>query len=226
MSERQNGDARRQIGGGSLLEGIETAPRRPIDASWSIARKRLVSVGAAALAIAALGAGGWAWWVNRPVSLPTSASEAIALMSSERFDRLSEDRRASYAAEAARLFRELSEEQRRALREAEGAREAWRELMRQRMDEMARRVARGEEIERPERPAGPPREVMERFRNMTDEERAAMRERRIAQMNESMNERMTTGNSQSGALMSEMVRSRFAQGGRGGRRGGPRGGGG
>jgi len=211
-------DQRRTFGGGSLLEGIETESRRPIDAAWSIKRKTVVSGVFAMLAVGALSAGAWAWWVNRPVSLPTSAEEAIAVMGSDRYDRLSDDRKAAYAAEAARIFQAMSEEERRALRDEEGARDAMRELFRQRMDEMARRVARGEEIERPERPAGPPAEMRERFQNMTAEERAAMRERRIAQMNEAMNERISTGNSQSGSLRSEMMRKRFSEGG--GRRGG------
>jgi hypothetical protein len=152
------------------------------------------------------------------VRLPKTADEAVATLASGRVSDLDADRRAAWMEEARRLLRELDEEQRRALFQDEETRRTMGDLMRDRMDERARRFARGEELE-----WGPPggfrpedREAMrERFENMTEEERQALRDEMRRQAEESTREQFESGNAQSGGLQQEM----FKRGG-GGRRGG------
>ncbi|MEC9372534.1 MAG: hypothetical protein VYC34_01765 [Planctomycetota bacterium] len=220
---------------GSLLEGIDDAPaRKPIDASWSKRRRVIVGALSAVVAVAALSGAAYAFYMNSAPGLPTTADEALATINSARFDNLSEDRRRQYMAEAGRLFRDMDAEKRRQLFTDEQNREALRAMREEFFDEMARRFARGESMfpegmQRPrrERPEGeegqrPPRP--EGMEEMTPEQRReAMRNR----INEGLNDQISSGNAQSGALRGEMFKRRGAGGpGGGGRRGGGGGGGG
>lgn len=197
----------------SLLEDLEPA-RKPIDAAWSPRKKRLVGGVCAGASVAAVAAGVWAAAALRGPGLPDTAGEALAVMSSGRFESLPEERQRQYAAEAARLLRDLSPDERRALRD-EADPEALRRLGQERFDEIARRIARGEDLpprpRRGERPPRPPREF----------DREAMRER----IDEQVSENLESGNAQDSGLRGEMFK-RFRQGGGGrGGGGGRRGGG-
>lgn len=155
----------------SLLEGIEVgsgpdmkaqryelaparAPRRAIDADWSPRKKRTVAISAAIVAACTLSAGAWFMWTNRLPDMPRTAAEALALINSSAFRSLDPDRQQQYLEEAERLFGELSPEDRRKLMGEEDNRRAMRRLMERRMDETARRIARGEKVE-PVFPFGP-----------------------------------------------------------------------
>ncbi len=204
--------------------------RAPIDARWSPRKRKIVAAACALSAGGALAGGADAAWYHAPPGMPRTAQEAVAVLESGRFERMDASRRQQYAEEAGRLLRDLPDEQRRALFQDEETREALRALWEERMAYIVRRFARGEEIERPGAPGpGGPRAQGPRpdFQNLTDEERAAMRERMRAEARNRMNEQFSSGNAQTGGLQGEMFKRMAAQGGFGGRGpGGPGGAGG
>lgn len=209
------------------LDAEMSEARKPIDAGWSPKKKKIVGAACATVAVGVLAAGAWVATATAAPSLPTTAAEAVAVMSSDRFNSLDPERKRQYATEAGRLIRGLSDEERRTLLRDDKNRDAMRKLWEEMSDEMARRIARGEQVERPGPPAGarppagdrPPRE------ELTAEQRAERMEERRQEMNKRFTESLASGNSQSGALRAEMFKKFFSQGGgRGG--GGPRGGGG
>ncbi len=203
MSEHQRFDLDEAAAGG----------RAPIDASWSKARKRGVAIGAVSLAALALSGGAWFAMAQQPPRLPQSAAEALEVMGSDRFDRLDDERKRQYASEARRLIRELPEEERRDAwdEESEEARRAMREAW---LDDMARRRARGEEIEWP--PRDMPRPDRRRWQEMSDEERQEMRRQMLAEIRARMAEAVESGNGQSSALRMELMTSGRGRGGPGG----------
>ena len=128
----------------SLLDGIEFGEKRKaVDADWTKARKVAVGTIATMLAIGALGAGIYFAWQNRPVSLPKTAEEAVAVINSGRVDRLSADRKRQYYAEASRLMEDVPFEERRELFQDEENRDAMRQVMMEQMDNSMREIARG-----------------------------------------------------------------------------------
>ncbi|MCA9273670.1 MAG: hypothetical protein KDA31_11570 [Phycisphaerales bacterium] len=128
----------------SLLDGIEFGEKRKaVDADWTKARKIAVGTVATLLAIGALGAGGYYAWQNRPVSLPKTADEAVAVINSGRVDRLNADRKRQYYAEASRLMEDVPQEERREMFRDEESREAMRQVMMEQMDNSMREIARG-----------------------------------------------------------------------------------
>lgn len=128
----------------SLMDGIDfQEKRKPVDADWTKARKLAVGALATLLAISALGAGGYFFWQNRPVRLPRTAEEAVAVINAGRVDRLSADRQRQYFAEASRLMQDVPDEQRRELFRDEKSREAMRQVMMEQMDHSMREIARG-----------------------------------------------------------------------------------
>lgn len=129
------------------LDAAVAPSRRPIDAGWSKRRKTLVGVAAGAVAVIALGAGVWLLLDRRPPPLPTTMTEAVAVLNSPKFERLSPERRNQYTAEARRLLNELPEEERRAMRGDEDTRDAMRALFQQTFEEVVLRYARGEDME-------------------------------------------------------------------------------
>ncbi|MEM8834807.1 MAG: hypothetical protein AAGD00_03200 [Planctomycetota bacterium] len=199
------------------LDAAMEHARRPIDAGWSRKQRMFVGVTCAVVAVGAASAGGWFWWSNRPVSMPTSAYEAIEVMNSPRYESLSQDRKLAYTAEAMRLFREMPPEDREQFRGDEQAREAFRETMMQQMDEGVRTWARTGQMDwsmfrppRGERPRGERRERPEGERPS-----AADRRERFSNM---LSERFSSGNAQMNGLHGEFWNS--MRGGGGGRRGG------
>ena len=209
------------------LDEAMSAGRQSIDAKWSARTKRLAASAAIILGVGAISGGLWAASAFSTPGLPGTAEEALAVLGSSKFERMSADRKSAYAEEAGRLLRDLPEESRRDMFRDEEQRKAMWALMEQRMADMARAVARGEPLDFASMFGDRPRGNTDRSRwreEMTDEERAQRR----AEMQERMRERTTemfkSGNAQTGELMGEMFRSGGFGGG--GRRGGGRGGGG
>ncbi len=213
----------------NLDEAME-AGRQTIDAKWSPKTKKIVIGACVAVVVGAISGGIWAASAFSTPGLPSTAQEALAVLGTPKFERMSADRRSAYAEEAGRLLRELPEEDRRAMFRDEEQRDAMRAMMEQRMADIAKTIARGETPDfaamfggmRP--PRNPDGERRQRREEMTDEER----DQRRAEMQERMRERITdsykSGNAQNAELMGEMFRSGMGMG-RGGR-GGGRGGGG
>ncbi|TVQ31355.1 MAG: hypothetical protein EA376_09595 [Phycisphaeraceae bacterium] len=211
-----------------LDEQIESS-RRPLDATWSPKKKKIVACVCISAASLALFGGVFAAYATRTPPLPTTIDQAVAVMSSSAFDRLDPERRRQYAAEAQRLMSDLSWEERRELVSNEQAREAMRAMREEMFDDMARRIARGEQPDfsqwgpRPGAGERRPPEGERRWnpQEMSDEDREAMRERMREAMDNRMNEQVSSGNAQSGGLRSEMMkrgmRNRGAGGGRRGR---------
>ncbi|MEM1071245.1 MAG: hypothetical protein AAGB48_02660 [Planctomycetota bacterium] len=127
---------------GSLMDGIEFEKRKPVDADWSKRKRTIVGSLAGMLAMGAIGAGAYYGWQNRPVSLPTTAEQAIETIASGRVDRLSPERQTQYYGEAARLLRDVPREQWRDRFEEED-REAIGQVFRAQFDEGIREIARG-----------------------------------------------------------------------------------
>lgn len=211
-----------------------TESRAPIDANWSPRKKAIVGAVTAIVAVSAVSGGVWWTISNQPPRMPRSADEAITILASSQFDRLDEERQRQYAAEAGRLLRDLSPEDRRAMFEDEANREALRKIREDRFDEIVRRFARGEEMERgpwqrgerPPRPEGEERRPPFNPENISPEDRERMREQIRERINEQIMTAAQSGNAQSSGLRAEMMKRRAESGGQrgGGGGGGPRGG--
>ncbi|RMH30390.1 MAG: hypothetical protein D6693_00570 [Planctomycetota bacterium] len=205
------------------LDEALAAARTPIDAGWSKRKKIAVACASVGVALAALAGGASYHQLTRPPALPTTADEALAVLASDRFDRLDEERQRQYAAEAGRLLRALPPDQRRALARDEANREALAKTMQEMFDEVARRFARGQEPSAPPQERRGPREGRPGFNpeDITPEQRAQMRERMVERLNEQMAQAAESGNAQDSGLRAEMMKRRAAQRQqRGGRRGG------
>ena len=212
--------------------GIDAeGPRRPIDANWSKHKKAAVVAGVCLATVAAAAGGLYLLEANKPIGLPRSASEAAEVMATERFEDLPRERQSQYANEAARLMQGLGEDEVAALFESdpEAARQMVRRIVEARGREVMIARAYGEPIDF--------RALFEQFRNlrgafgggrdwenMSDEEREALREERVAEREREMEEQLNTGSPQDAALMNSMIRGfgRGMRGGRGGRGGGGR----
>lgn len=145
----------------SLMDGIEFGEKRKaVDADWTKARKIAVGSFISLIALGAIGAGSYFAWQNRPVSLPKTADEAIAVINSGRIDRLPADRQRQFYAEASRLMEDIPQEERREYFREEDNREAMREVMMAQMDNSMREIARGNMTIDDWRT-----QMMERFRN-------------------------------------------------------------
>jgi hypothetical protein len=213
------------------LDEAINATRQTIDAGWSPKTRRTVTIAAIVVAVGAISGGIWAAQALATPGMPRTAQEALAVLGTPKFDRMSADRKSAYAEEAGRLLRDLPEEDRRAMFRDEEQRNAMRAMMEQRMADMAKAVARGETPDFAAMfgaGARPPRDPDRRRQReeLTDEQREARR----AEMQERMRERITesykSGNAQNSELMGEMFRSGAGfRGGQGaGRGGGPQGG--
>ncbi len=203
----------------NLDEQLNTG-RTPIDAKWSTKTKRIVIAVSVIVAVGAISGGLWAASAFSTPGLPNTAEEALAVMASPKFDRMSSERKSAYAEQAANLLRDLPEDDRRAIFRDEETRDAMRALMQQRMADIARAVARGETPDFGGFRGGPPRDRGQR-EEMTDEDRAERLEEMRTRMREQMNSQFQSGNAQSGALMGEMFKNGGGmRGGRGGGRGG------
>ncbi len=181
--------------------------------------KAVVATVCVVVSAGAIAGGLWLRSGTAPLAMPTSAQEAIDGLKSDAYAKMDDQRRRQYAAEAGRLLREMSEEEREALRDDQEFREAMREAGRDMFDEMARRAARGGGMERPNW-GRPPRGERPNPDEMTDEQREQMEQRREAmreRITGMMNDAWETGDAQSSGLRQEMFKG---GGGRGGRRGG------
>lgn len=202
--------------------------RATLDAHWSPRKKATVGVATVTIAVAAIGASVWYTLASRPPRLPRSVDEAVTVLASAKFDQLDEERQRQYQAEASRLVRAMSQEERRAMMEDEANRAAMRRLWQERFDDIARRFARGEDMPfRRTRPNNAQRGDRSQRRpdreNMTDEERQQRREQSRDNINERIASDAQSGNAQDSGLRSEMMKRLTKQrnaGGSGARRGG------
>jgi len=198
------------------------AGRPTLDAGWSKRKKVVVAAASLTLAVGAVAGGAAYHLATRPPALPTSVDEAVAVLASDRFERLDEDRQRQYAAEAGRLLRDLPADQRRALFQDQATRDALAKVRQEMFDEIARRFARGEDLPtRPRRSDGAEGRPTFNPQDMTPEERAAMRERMIQRLNEQFAEAAESGNAQDSGLRAEMMKRREKQVRESGGRGGP-----
>lgn len=245
----QNVEHANETGGriGGLMEGIEAGAgddavvskrveiggekpsRRPVDAGWSKKKKQTVAAVAVVLTVAALGVGGWLMIAQRSIGLPRSAEEAVRVMSSARYDNLSDERRLQYAAEAARLMGERDpaevagmlgddpDQVRRVMREMGFAQLQSSAVGMAQTGEMPDLIAMFSFM-RQMSEAMSEREGPD-FESMTEEEREAFREERRAEMQERIQNSIESGNAQNMVLMRQMFQSMRAsgQGGGGGR---------
>lgn len=185
--------------------------------------KMVVATACVVLSAGAIAGGLWLKSSTAPLALPMTAEEAIAGLKSEAYLKMDDQRRRQYAFEAGKLMRELSQSEREAMRDDEALRDAMRNAGRDMFDEMVRRAARGEPMDRPQ--WGPPGGGRERPNpdEMTDEQREQMEQRR-EQMRERIAEQLRdsweSGDTQSNSLRQEFFKTRMGGGGGGGGRGG------
>lgn len=189
--------------------------------------KTVVATVCVVVSAAAVGGGLWLRSGSAPLALPANADEAVAGLRSDAYGRMDDQRRRQYAFEAGKLlrerFEEMSEEERQAMREDEDLREALRAARDDMFEEMVRRAARGDGMERPQwgppggRQRPNPDEMTDEQREQMEERREAMRERIADQMRDMWD----SGDAQSSGLRQEFFKTRMGGGG-GGRRGGGR----
>ncbi len=211
----------------------ESTVRKSIDADWSGKKKAAVAGGVSVLGIGAIALGVWAFQATRPLSIPETTDEAIAVLSSAKFDRLPSDRKAQVTAAARGLLADLPDDQRRALFRDEENRDAMRNLMEATMDDMSRRYARGEELDEIRRgmgfgggrPGGATRGRPGTARPGSDaqrtpdeqltpeqqQEREQRRAERMAQFQQRIAEAFNAGSAQTAALRGEMFKRMRAE---------------
>lgn len=153
---------------GSILDGITIASapakakpslRSRLNAAsdnweWTPKRKKIAAIAFCFFSLCGLAAGAWAMLWLQPPGLPKTAEEALAVMKSAKFERLDETQKGEYADEANKLMANMPGEERREL--FKNDRESMEKLMERKMEEMAKKMARGEQIEFPFG-GGPPR---------------------------------------------------------------------
>lgn len=191
--------------------------------------KNVVATACVVVSVGAIAGGLWLRSSTAPLALPTSSEDALAGLTSDAYANMDDQRRRQYAAEAMKLMRDMSPEEREEMRERfedEEFRDAMRRAREDMFDEMARRAARGAPMERPEprgdRPQRPdPSEMTDEQREQMEQRREQMRER----MTQAMKDSWDTGDAQSSGLRQEMFKNRGGGGPGGGRRGGGGGGG-
>jgi len=159
--------------------------------------------------------GGYYAWISRPVSMPETIDEAVSVINSARFSRLPDYRQEEYLQRARRLMRDsdMDRAKRREYWQAIGGNEEARETMARMMQQ--RMIDRALELSKmtPEQRAAM---MDQRARNRperrnradrpepTDQERAERRDR----MKSFIQDRIQTGNPQTGGIMGEYFRMR------------------
>jgi len=131
----------------SKIEDAVGSVRSAIDENWSQRRRLVVAVGASVVAVLVLAGGLMLMRAGTPPKLPQTVDQAVAVINSSRYRNLDGDRKRQYAEAASELMRDLPEDQRHELFRDEDARRAMRTAFMERMDDMARRLARGESLQ-------------------------------------------------------------------------------
>lgn len=193
----------------SKIEDAVDSVRSAIDQNWSQRRRLVVAVGATVVSLVVLATGVWFMRANTPPKLPKTFDQAVAVMNSSKYRNLDSNRKQQYAEAAIELMRDLPEQERQDLFKNEDARQAIRAAFTQQMDDMARRLARGESLEnlmsdRPSRRRGGPRpEGRRRAEGDTrDGQGDGSRAQRMAGR---IGNAVQTGNAQRNALRGEMM---------------------
>ncbi|QDU34049.1 hypothetical protein KS4_21110 [Poriferisphaera corsica] len=192
-------------------------------------RKKKIMTGLlVVIAVGALGAGSYMTWLMTPPGLPSTPAEAIAMMKSARYQRLSPQRKEQYQMRMRELMEGMEQEQRGDfIRANMGDREVRREvfgsmraMMEKRTKEFAaaspedrlaildadidRIVAMRDQFQGMRGGRGGPGGPEGRGReNMSDEDREKRREQMRERMTERGQQRAETGNPQSQALRTE-----------------------
>jgi hypothetical protein len=206
-------------------------------ATRSERRKRVAAVALGGVAAVVLVGGVYVWWASSPPALPDDLDEAVAVYESVRYANVPESRKADYAQRLQVLLAEASDEQRSAFFERMGdseqaRREAW-DTQRALMVVRARRYAIADEAERQamreemmadfQRMRDSMRAMREQREQLSEEDRAAQRERWMADLRGRIEESAASGNPQDRQLIGAMMRDMWGGGGRWGG-GGPGGG--
>jgi len=127
------------------------AASRTTSLDWTPKQKKIAAFALAGVAVVALGFGGVTLVRMRPLELPKTFDEARVAMESSKFKNMDDVRKAQYQTEVDRLMREkmktMTDEERRAFFRNDENREVMQQIQEQRMDEMAKKLARGEKIE-------------------------------------------------------------------------------
>ncbi len=182
--------------------------------------KMVVGTACVVVSAGAIAGGLWLRASQAPLAMPVSVDEALAGIESDAYAKADPQRRRQYATEAAKLMRDLSEEERRELweqaRDDEALREAFRKMMQDRWDEMIRERARGGEMERPDwgrrggdRQRPDPDEMTDEQRERMEQMRERMRERIAEQLRETWD----SGDAQSSGLRQEFFKNMDRGGG-------------
>lgn len=206
--------SRREISGSTVSNALNYT-------DWSPTQKKFGAVGLAAAAIAVLVGGAWLarQWV--PPSMPRSFAEGASVIQTGRINNLDDLRRADYYRELAKMWPNLSEDERNRWRSDPAYEKVMEQIREQNMDDFAKRVARGEEKlpafgQPPGQPPAQarPGETAQRPADRPAGNRNAGRnsEQRRAAIVNRIGGRIMSGNAQSNGLRSEM------RGGRGGGR--------
>jgi hypothetical protein len=136
-----------------------------------------------------------------PPAPPQSTKEAFSILDSARYRNLSSQQKDEYVEQTFKLLEAAPEEERREL--FTNNRNAVEELMTRRMDSLARKLARGEELpvfpDRPQHDPRPSDAPRNQDPNTTENRRAGAVSR--------MQQQVATGDPQSAALISQMRQS-------------------
>ena len=184
--------------------------------------KAMIGLACVVVSAGAIAGGIWLQRSQAPLAMPTSADEALDGLSSEAYQRMDDQRRRQYAFEAGRLlrdrFREMTPEEREALREDEALREALERSRQDMFDEMVRRAARGEGMERPDwgRRGGEGRPDTDEMTPEQRERMEEMRDRMRERIAEQLKSTWDSGDAQSTGLRQEFFKN-MGGGARGGR---------
>ncbi|MEM6550898.1 MAG: hypothetical protein AAF750_01990 [Planctomycetota bacterium] len=196
-------------------------------------RKRILAGGLIALAVASLTGAGYYFWMVSPPPMPDTIEEARAVMVSDRYARLPEERKRAYQERFVQIVRELPEQERdqvfAQMREDPEFRDAAREARRA---EMIARIREWWEAPVDQRDAIMDRQLAEQAGRRggrpggggggggggdrpqrpddtrTDEQREADRAERRNRLRERIEDSFSNGNPQEQAMMGEYFRSR------------------
>lgn len=206
----------------------EPTPRKAIDADWSGKKKGLIGAAVGLVAIGAVTLGVWAFQRARPLPMPRTTEQAIAVLKSDKFDRLSNARKEQISSEARRLLADLPDDQRRELFRDDESRDAMRNLMEASFEEASRKYARGEDLDAIRRGMGfpggpgmgrppgtrgdrPPGDGARPDRGDRPEPTPEERAQRMAQFQQRMANYFNSGSAQSSALRQEFFKRMRAE---------------
>jgi len=164
----------------------------------------LIVIGSASLAC-----GAYFTWLMTPLQFPKTAADGVALISSRRFERMPEYRKAEYLERTTQLMRDLKPEARKALR-SQLKPSNFRQFFQQMMIQRALKLANAD----PQQRNHMLDEAINQWgrwrghrRSRPDDIAEQERDRRQGAFRHRMQEHIQEGNSQTGALIGEYFRA-------------------